>query len=196
MTSKRVYEETRAARHPRDRERVLWVNVVLQAIKDATPSAGFRITEAERRSARAWFRRSNPDFLEVCANAHLDPEATYEKARRAIQRYDAAMANGETYRVEAKPRTARRGGKVAQLHTIDGVSKMLKQWAEHAGISYIALIGRMSKGRSLAEALAMPKGRHDDRGVVSNLEPLKGTGAGSTAQEIAEITFSAKANTP
>jgi hypothetical protein len=33
-------------------------------------------------------------------------------------------------------------------------------------------------------------------GVSSNLEGARGTGAGSTAREIADITFSAKANMP
>lgn len=84
-----------------------------------------------------------------------------------------------------------------ELHTVNGVSKTLKQWADHIGISYHALLTRKRrKGFSLAEAIAMPTGRHPKQhlpGVSSDFEGFEGTGAGSTAQEIPEITFSEQA---
>lgn len=79
----------------------------------------------------------------------------------------------------------------AQLHTINGEAKTLQQWADHAGVTYNTLSQRIHRGSTLAEAVAMPAGRW--RGVSLNLPPLMGTGAGSTAQEIPEITFSEKA---
>jgi hypothetical protein len=85
-----------------------------------------------------------------------------------------------------------------QLHTVNGVSMTLHGWADHIGIAYDALLGRLRTGRTLAEALAM-RGRkarsHVSKGagVVFNFAPVEGTGAGSTAQETPEITFSEKA---
>ena len=79
----------------------------------------------------------------------------------------------------------------AGVHTVNGVSKSLAEWAVSIGITYSALIARM-RDRSLAQALAMPAGRHP-RGEGSNFQPLIGTGGGSTAQESAEIDFSQEA---
>lgn len=118
-----------ASQDPRDRERVLWVNVVLQAIRDATEAKNSRNADQTRAEARAWFKLSNPDFIESCHCAHLDPDATYEKAMQAIARYDAMKSSSK------RP------------------------------------------------------------GVSSNLQAFEGTGAGRTAQEIPEITFSEKAQT-
>lgn len=84
-----------ASRDPRDRERVLWVNVVLQAIRDATEAKNSRNADQTRAQARAWFKLSNPDFIETCHCAHLDPEATYEKAMQAIARYDAMKSSSQ-----------------------------------------------------------------------------------------------------
>jgi len=85
--------------------------------------------------------------------------------------------------------TMSHGERAVRKHTVDGVSKTLAEWADHIGIRYSTLIKRMHSGRTLAEAIAMPKGLNT-RGVASNFEASLGTGAGGTAQEIAEITFS------
>lgn len=196
MTERGRREVSRAGFDNRDRDRVLWVNVVLQAIMDATEIKNSGAANLDQRRARAWFNLSNPDFVKVCHLAHLDPEATYQKARRAIERYDLAVANGEKPSVQRdeKPEP-KRIGPAPKQHVIDGVSLTLAEWAAHAGITYRTLFQRMRGGRTLAEAIAMPKGRQPNRGVVFNFEGLKGTGAGSTAQEIPEITFSAEATT-
>ncbi|MBL0937176.1 MAG: hypothetical protein IBJ07_20750 [Rhizobiaceae bacterium] len=79
----------------------------------------------------------------------------------------------------------------ANARTINGVSMTLAEWADYAGISHNTLQARL-RSRSLAEAVAMsrPLPSPSNRpGVVSNLPASKGTGAGSAAQEIAEITF-------
>lgn len=80
----------------------------------------------------------------------------------------------------------------ARLHTVNGVSKTLQQWADHIGISYDGLMQRLQR-HPLAEAVAIPARRSKGAGVVSNFEAPAGTGAGSTAQESPEITFSEKA---
>lgn len=104
-------------------------------------------------------------------------------------------------------------GERARLHFVNGVSKTLEEWAEHAGIHYNTLIARM-KTRTLAEALAMQKGKGRSRrkvqpqtetasdlpstgdgpGVVADFAGSTGTGAGRTAQEIPNLTFPDEAN--
>jgi hypothetical protein len=90
--------------------------------------------------------------------------------------------------------TMKPGGR-AKLHTVNGVSKTMQEWADHIGITYMALMGRLQR-HSLAEAIAMPANCHPKtrRGVSSDLKALEGTGAGSIAQEIPEITFSKQAD--
>ncbi|MEO9335962.1 hypothetical protein ABFT80_00815 [Mesorhizobium sp. SB112] len=239
------------ASYGEDKERILWVNVVLQAIRDATDARGTDHTDFERSRARVWFSLKNPDFIEVCHCANLDPEATLEKAKAAIRRYDEIVAAGEEYRLphnikdKAPPSTktpARlityRGesrtvtawakvigishssllarlssghsveealspnfkrkprriagnpfGRRAKKYTIGSETKTIAQWASSIGVEPKTLAARMRKGRSLEVALAMPP-KDRGRGVVSNFAPSMGTGAGSTAQENAEITFS------
>ncbi len=112
-----------AARDHRDRERVLWVNVILQAVRDATDTKNCRTPEATRLEARAWFDPKNESFCDVCFFAGMDPERVYVQATEAIQRFDT------------------------------------------------------------------------DRGLVSDFRGLQGTGAGGTAQEMPEITFSKEVQT-
>ena len=105
--------------------------------------------------------------------------------------------------------TMKRGAR-ARSHTVNGITKTLQEWADHIGISYDALTQRLRR-HTLAEAIAMPAGRWPRRtnpksatvadlpsadeapGEVSNFGASAGTGAGSTAQEIPEITFSEQA---
>lgn len=84
-----------------------------------------------------------------------------------------------------------------KTHTVNGITKTLPEWAEHLGITYSALMQRLTR-YTLAEAIAIPPRRVVRRkgpGVVSDLEGLQGTGAGRDAQEIPEITFSEQAET-
>lgn len=77
-----------------------------------------------------------------------------------------------------------------------GRSLTVTQWAEHTGISYATLANRLRSGWPVGKALTKPVRRQSDQhpGVVSNFPPVSGTGAGSTAQETPEITFSEEAN--
>src|SRR5690606_31396623 len=78
----------------------------------------------------------------------------------------------------------------AALHTVNGVSKTLRKWAEHAGVTYGTLFARLRSGRTLAEAIAMPKGQHRPKGagVSRDFKASMGTGAGSTLQATQNIT--------
>lgn len=51
----------------------------------------------------------------------------------------------------------------AKIHTVNGVSKTLQQWADHAGIKLHTLAMRVRKGRTLEQALAMTPG---ERAVI------------------------------
>ncbi|MBX9452640.1 MAG: hypothetical protein KL801_12535 [Mesorhizobium sp.] len=155
MTTERDIDRSRAANDPRDRDRVLWVNVVLQAIKDAMEGGAAtkgNARELERRRARLWFNLSNPDFIEVCHCAHLDPAATYEKAMHAIERYDAISASGEKYRVEreqpkAKPRAPK-------LYTVNDKSHTLAEWSTILGVDRTTLDSRLRSGYTAEEAFS------------------------------------------
>lgn len=96
----RINEQTRAAHDHRDRERTLWVNVILQAIRDATDCLGDKANRDVTRSrARAWFRPSNRDFIQVCNLAGMEPCRVAKQANDAIAQYDATIAAGEKFRL-------------------------------------------------------------------------------------------------
>lgn len=82
-------------------------------------------------------------------------------------------------------------GPAPRLHTFDGMTMTVAEWAAHLGINPVTLRVRISRRGSLAEALCMPKGIY--RGEGSDFGPSKGTGGGSTAQESAEIDFQSEA---
>ncbi|MBX9464101.1 MAG: hypothetical protein KL840_14270 [Aquamicrobium sp.] len=73
-------------------------------------------------------------------------------------------------------------------HTINELAGM-------CGVPEGTLRNRLRRGWTLEQAMNTPTPTQRRRGVVSNFAALKGTGAGSTAQEIPEITFSQKATT-
>jgi hypothetical protein len=109
------------------------------------------------------------------------------------------------------PTDARKGGQSPIMYDAFGKSKTLNQWAEEYTINPGTIRTRLQMGWGLENALRTPvknMGRRAhknvlyetfretrviaslDRGVVSDFEPPKGTGAGSTAQENRNITFS------
>lgn len=95
-------ETTKAPPDARDGERVLWVNVILTAIRDATvgfSGEGTPTRERDRRAARAWFRPSNRDFIQVCHLAGMEPCRVAKQATDAIAQYDATIAAGEKFRL-------------------------------------------------------------------------------------------------
>jgi len=117
-------------------------------------------------------------FVEWAAYAGVTPNGLRN-------RLHAGMTLEQAVSLPVEPRT------YAALHTINGRSKTLQQWADHIGISYVALLKRM-RSRTLAEAIAvggkMSRWQRN-RGVVSNLRPSVGTGGGSVACEFSEKDF-------
>lgn len=261
-------------------ERGLWVNVILQAMNDAMGGGGANISgkcrELYQQQARAWFRRTNPDFIEVCSLAGLDPDATYEKAIAAIARYDAIIAAGETYKRPTQAERAKQervskptrepesytargqtmtltewstylgvrratlasrihncgvppedalvrdykrrprsvppiGRRKAKLHTINGVSKTIAQWADQYGLKEHTLANRVRRGMTLADALSAPVRHHSGKrlvpanpdaptkrgkarpGVVFDFGAMEGTGAGSSLYPPSNLGFSQEA---
>lgn len=109
-----------------------------------------------------------------------------------------AMAKPSIAITPAKPATPSfNGGPVgptAKLYFHDGKLLSLRDWAQHLGMPYQRLANRVRRNWPTELVLSQQnlKGRCR-RGVVSNFEASEGTGAGSTAQETPEITFSEKA---
>ncbi|WP_306225746.1 hypothetical protein [Bosea beijingensis] len=104
------------------------------------------------------------------------------------------VAPGERLKDRARRPSAASGHRRRLEHA--GRSLSVAQWAEHTGISYHTLANRLRAGwpvgKALTKAVRPYPNRH--RGVVCNFPPVSGTGAGSTAQETPEITFSEEAN--
>lgn len=83
-----------------ERERTLWVNVILQAFRDATDCRGDKVNrDVVRMQARAWFRPSNRDFIQVCNLAGMEPCRVAKQATDAIAQYDATIAAGKKFRL-------------------------------------------------------------------------------------------------
>jgi hypothetical protein len=119
---------------------------------------------AERMRASSWLTRTAPSgkFNPVSGNS--------EKANRPKQPHPSA-----------------------HRFTHDGRTLTLKEWADVTGISSLSLRSRLANGWSIGETLTVPvkmTGKRTHRGVSSNFIRLEGTGAGSTAQESPNITFS------
>lgn len=80
------------------------------------------------------------------------------------------------------------GERRSTIVTIDGRTKTISEWADHFGVPRSTFYYRLKGERNLEAAVVerlinLP-------GVVSNLGAFEGTGAGSTAQETPNITFS------
>ena len=89
----------------------------------------------------------------------------------------------------------------AQRVTFNGETLTVAEWAERIGVNRQTLIVRLRRWpieRALTEPLHSRMSRNSQHrgrpGVVINLPPVVGTGAGSVACEISEIDFSEKAN--
>lgn len=81
-----------------------------------------------------------------------------------------------------------------KTHTVNGITKTLPEWAEHLGITYSALMQRLTR-YTLAEAIAIPPRRvvrRKGRGVASDLEASRETGAWGFPQEMSNITSTKK----
>lgn len=76
------------------------------------------------------------------------------------------------------------------LHEFRGVRYTLQELADMSGVAMNTLRQRIYSGWTVEQATTTPTPRQRRAGVVNNFEPSVGTGAGSTAQEIPEITFS------
>jgi hypothetical protein len=88
----------------------------------------------------------------------------------------------------------------ARRYSHDGKSLTATEWASQTRMCATLLRNRLQRGWPVERAITEPNGasmgrpRHKPEaqppGVATNFEPSTGTGAGSTAQETSEITFS------
>lgn len=70
---------------------------------------------------------------------------------------------------------------------------LLRELSDLSGVECNVIRARLANGWTLEQALCIPTVKQRRAGVVFNFPPFEGTGAGSTAQEIPEITFSEQA---
>ncbi|WP_119254376.1 hypothetical protein [Shinella zoogloeoides] len=78
--------------------------------------------------------------------------------------------------------------RVARTYTFDGKTLTAREWSTITGLHVRTLRSRISTGWTIEHALTTPANMRP--GVASNFAPSSGTGAGSTAQETPNITFS------
>lgn len=79
------------------------------------------------------------------------------------------------------------------LHEFRGTRYSTAELSRMSGVSSQSILTRIAKGWTIEQAVCIPTVQQRRRGVVSNFPPLEGTGAGRSAQEIPEITFSDEA---
>lgn len=93
-----------------------------------------------------------------------------------------------------QPVGSARLNRAGRKYVVNGVARSVNEWAKDAGVSRHVIYERLAAGWPVEVALTLPKGSSrpasDKPGVPSNFAPSKGTGAGSTAQETPNITFS------
>lgn len=80
------------------------------------------------------------------------------------------------------------------LYEFRGTRYTATELAELSGVPRGTLYQRLAHGWTIEQAVTVPTIAQRRRGVVSNFSTVSGTGAGSTAQETPEITFSEGAN--
>lgn len=170
----------RYAQARRQEEAARWAKIVATDTPKPKPKAG--VVPIGRKPKLYTCNGETKSLTEWATEYNLDYGTLAARLRKGIP-LDRAL-------------TMKRRARPQRLHTVNGVSKTLEEWAEHAGIKYNTLIARMRNGRTLTEALAVPKGTGRWRGVSSNFEASAGTGAGGTAQETPDLTFSKQVDNP
>jgi hypothetical protein len=63
-------------------EQRLWKAVFYQAIQDAFGISTVSMNRDEYLKSKVWFKRFTEDFIQVCENAGLDAQQTFEKLKR------------------------------------------------------------------------------------------------------------------
>lgn len=76
------------------------------------------------------------------------------------------------------------------LYTYRGQRWLLSELANISGVPLPTLRKRFTEGWTMEQAIGTPTPKQRRAGVVSNLPAFEGTGAGSTAQEASNISFS------
>jgi len=63
----------------------LWLNVLLQVIRDASCISAKYDAHALRSAARSYLTNNHEDFREVCENAGLNPDTVYRASLRIFR---------------------------------------------------------------------------------------------------------------
>lgn len=142
------------------------------------------------------------EFAAECA-AVRQRAAAYVERRRYEARCEIANWLGRetpkfTFRnyPNVRPSIPENFRRPAKMRLAFGREQSLADWAEEYGIAQGTIRTRLSLGWTLENALRVPpahmgkRAHHPRPGVVFDLPASTGTGAGRTAQETSNITFS------
>lgn len=142
------------------------------------------------------------EFAAECAavrqRAHNYVELRRHEARCEIANWLGREAPKQTFRSypNVRPSLSENFRRPAKMWLAFGKEQSLAEWAKEYGILAGTIRTRLKHGWTLENALRVPPAQMGKRvhrhkpGVVSNLSALTGTGAGGTAQEMPNITFS------
>lgn len=133
-----------------------------------------------RQANRYSYRGQQLTLVELAALAGVNRNAMYARIHSYGFTVDRAVETVGNLR----------GGHKPNWITFEGTTHTLHEWARLANLDPNTLNWRLSNGWTVEQALTVPTVEQRRRGVVSNFDVSSGTGAGSTAQETPEITFS------
>lgn len=154
------------------------------ALKRALANSARRASEDNARVAK-WLGKPAPKGAAIVHNVRKAALYTHQGQTKTIAEW-AEIKGISITTLRARLRTGmplaealtmplNQRSHAVKLHTINGVSKTLQQWADDAGITYDALTQRMSKGCALAEAVATPCERRNHYGNLHSINGVSKT---------------------
>jgi hypothetical protein len=134
-----------------ERDKRLWINVLLQALQDAKSTYSKEVYD--RDQARSWLTGNSKDFREVCEMAGVCPIRARRMAEALIKEADASAPPPKPP-PPPKPKFAH-----VRRYEFDGKNQTISQWCRELKIAKGTLQSRIEKGwppERIFSAVKMP----------------------------------------
>ncbi|NDW43658.1 hypothetical protein [Ruegeria sp. PrR005] len=195
-------------------EKTLWQEVLLRQVEDAlhgpTGVSGQHNRIAKVRSARTFLTTPNDSLVTVCSLAGLDHEAVISRMRKQIANAPSPedlttkpRAHRASFTARPEKPKATLTKYVDRLLTFDDTTLTMQQWADRTGLTVTQIASRLRQHWTIERALTQPMRKRnrgwgatgaasgtDAPGLGSDFRPLEGTGAGRSAQDRPNLSFS------
>lgn len=166
------------------------------------------VKKLERMKARAWIGLPEPETAQISKQPiRRQPNLiTYDGKQRTLQEWAEHLGVSPSALLQRRRKLGSfeaaisiggplARGKSGELIGYNGQTHTINEWAAIIGIKPDTLRKRIFTGMTPQKAIACGRQRGRARpGVVTDFSHSQGTGAGSTAQESAEISFLKKAS--